>query len=276
MEARRSTPPAAPQRVVLTNSGGSPLTSLTFSVTGDYAIAGTNCPSDQTLNAQGNCYIDVTFTPSQAGQRNGSLTVGSANLSTPLDVALTGSGEDFQILVTGSSSAVIVSGQTATFAVQVIPVNGSTGTLTMGCTGVPQNAACTLNPATLPVASGVTGYATVTVSTGVANSSSSTIAPVGGWHRTGIALVALLPCALLGIRKRRGVIRTFFIVLLVISLGLALQVPIACGTHVSGGGTTTSPPPPQGSTTPSGVYTLNVTASIPGLQRSVPVTVTVQ
>ena len=35
---------SSPQRVILTNSGGSPLTSLTFSVTGDYTIAGTNCP----------------------------------------------------------------------------------------------------------------------------------------------------------------------------------------------------------------------------------------
>jgi len=268
---------SSPQRVVLTNSGGSALSDLTFSVTGDYAIAGTNCPAGQTLNAQSNCYIDITFTPSQAGQRIGSLAVGATNLSTPLDVALAGSGEDFQILVTGSSSTVIVSGQTATFAVQVIPVNGSAGTLTMGCTGVPQNAACTLNPATLPVASGVTGYATVTVTTGVANSTSSTVAPLGLWQRAGIALAALLPCALFGIGKRRRVIRAFFIISLVLSLGIALQVPIACGTTVSGGGkTTTPPPPPQGPTTPSGVYTLNVTASIPGLQRSVPVTLTVQ
>ncbi len=267
---------SSPQRVVLTNSGGSALNGLTFSITGEYAIAGTNCPSGQTLNAQSNCYIDLTFTPSQAGQRSGSLTVGAANLSAPLDVALTGSGEDFQILVTGSPSAVIVSGQTTTFAVQVIPVNGSAGTLTMGCTGVPQNATCTLNPATLPVASGITGYATVTVSTGVAKSNSSTSAPVGGWQRTGIALAALLPCALLGIRKRRGKIRAFLIILLAVSLGLALQVPIACGTHATGGATTTTPPPPTGPTTPSGVYTLNISASIPGLQRTVPVTVTVQ
>jgi hypothetical protein len=267
---------STPQRVVLTNNGGSVLTDLTLSVNGDYAIAGTSCPSGQTLNAQSTCYIDLTFTPVQAGPRSGSLTVGAANLSAPLDVALTGAGEDFQLIVTGSSSAVIVTGQTATYAVQVIPVNGSTGTLTMGCTGVPQNANCTVNPITLPVASGVTGYATVTVTTGVTSTSSSTTAPSDRWQKAGIALAALLPVALLGIRKRGAQMRGWFLCLLVVLMGAALLLPTACGTNASGGGTTTSPTPPQGPTTPSGIYTLNITASIPGLQRNVPVTLTIQ
>ena len=100
---------------------------------------------------------------------------------------------------------------------------------------------------------------------------------VGERNFNNLVFAALLPCALIGFRKRRGMIRAFFIITLALSLGIAVQVPIACGTTVSGGGkTTTPPPPPQGATTPSGVYTLNVTASIPGLQRSVPVTVTVQ
>jgi hypothetical protein len=261
------------QRVVLTNNGGSPLTGVTFSINGDYAIADSSCPSGQTLNAQSTCYIDVIFTPAQAGPRSGSMTLAAANLSTPLDVALTGSGEDFQLIVTGSPSAVIVSGQTATYAVQVVPVNGSAGTLTMGCTGVPQNTACTTNPATLPVASGVTGYATVTVTTGITGTSSSVPSPFDRWQRAGVVLATLLPCALLGIRKRRALLRTWFVCLLAVFL---LLIPVACGTHASGGGTTPPPTSPQGPTTPSGVYTLNITASIPGLQRNVPVTLTVQ
>jgi hypothetical protein len=264
---------STPQRVVLTNNGGSPLIGVTFSINGDYALASTSCPSGQTLNAQTICYIDVTFTPSQAGSRRGSLTVGAANLPTPLDVTLTGTGEDFQLIVTGSPSDVIVSGQTATYAVQVIPVNGSTGTLTMGCTGVPQNAACITNPATLPVASGVAGYATVTVTTGIAGTSSSAPAPLDRWQRGGVVLATLLPCALLGIRKRRALLRAWFVCLLA---GFLLLIPVACGTNASGGGTTSPPTSPGGPTTPSGVYTLNITAAIPGLQRNVPVTLTVQ
>jgi len=271
---------SAPQRVVLTNNGGSALSGLTFAVNGNYAIADTNCPSGETLNAQSNCYIDLTFTPQQAGQSSGSLTVGAANLSTPMDVALAGDGEDFQLIVEGSSSAVIVSGQTATYAVQVVPVNGSTGTLTMGCTGVPQNATCTLNPATLPVASGVTGYATVTVSTGTTSTSALAVTPLGRWKQAGVLLAALLPCALISVRKRRfqmrALTRGWFVCLLAVSLGIFLLLPTACGTHASAGATSTSPTSPQGPVTPSGVYTLNITASIPGLQRNVPLTLTIQ
>jgi archaellum component FlaF (FlaF/FlaG flagellin family) len=266
---------STPQRVVLTNNGGSSLTGLTFSVTGDYAIADSNCASGQALNAQSNCYMDVTFTPQQAGQRNGTLTVSAANLPASLGAALTGTGEDFQLVVSGSSSAVIVSGQTATFTAQVIPVSGSTGTLTMGCTGIPQNASCTVNPSTMPVASGVTGYATVTVTTGV-TATSSAITPFDRWRTTGAVFGALLPCAFLGIRKRRTRMRAWSLCIVALSLWIVLLIPIACGVHATGGSTTTSPTSPQGPATPSGVYTLNITAAIPGLQRNVPVTVTVQ
>ena len=260
---------SAPQRVTLTNNGGSALTGLSFSVTGDYAIADSNCTSGETLNAQSSCYIDLTFTPQQAGPRSGTLTAGATSLSAPFDVALTGTGEDFQLIVSGSSSAVIVNGQTATFSVQVIPVNGSAGTLNMGCTGVPQNASCTVNPATVPIANGATGSATVTVTTGIATSSSA-ITPLDGWRATGAVFGALLPCAFLGIRKRAWSTWVAALSLMI------LLLPTACGVHATGGSTSTAPTSPSGPTTPSGVYTLNISAAIPGLQRSVPVTVTVQ
>src|SRR5579883_750053 len=260
---------SSPQRIVLTNNGGSALIGLTFTVNGEYAIAGSSCSTNQTLSVQSNCYIDVTFTPAQTGPRNGFLTIGASNLSAPLNVALSGTGEDFQIVVNGSSSAVIVSGQTATYAVQVIPVNGSSGTLTMSCSGAPQNATCSLNPGTLPLAGGVTGFATVTVTTGVATTATSAINPLSSWKTTGMALAALLPCALIGIRKRRIVICLWLLCLLIVFTG-----PIACGVAASGGGQTT--PPPGNGTSPSGVYTLSITASVPGLQRSVPVTLTIQ
>ncbi|QNI31452.1 choice-of-anchor D domain-containing protein [Alloacidobacterium dinghuense] len=261
------------QRVVLTNNGGSPLTDLAFSVSGDYAIAGSNCAVGQTLNAQSSCYIDVTFAPSQAGPRSGSLTVSSTNLSTPLEISLTGTGEDFQLIVSSPSSSVIVSGQTATFAVQAIPVNGSSGTLTMGCTGVPQNASCTVNPASLEIGNGVTGNATVTVTTGITPTSSA-ITPFDRWRTMGVVFGALLP--FLSLRKRSFQKRAWLLGLVAVSLWLVLLAPMACGVHATGGGTATSPTPPQGPTTPSGIYTLNITAAIPGLQRNVPVTVTIQ
>ncbi len=260
------------QRVVLTNNGGSPLNGLTFGINGQYKIAANNCPSNQTLGSPGSCYIDVTFDPTQAGPSTGSLTVGATNVPSPLDVSLTGAGEDFQLQVTGSSSAVIVNGQTATYTVQVIPVNGSSGTLTMGCTGAPQNSTCTISPVTMVIADNSTGSATVTVTTGISSANASEGSPFARWMKTSIVLAALLPCVFFGFRKGTLSARAFLVLL----LAIVLLAPIACGTHASGGSSTSPSSPPQGPTTPSGVYTLNITASMPGLQRNVPVSLTVQ
>ena len=254
------------QKVVLTNSSSAPLDGLTFVVDGNFAVSGGSCVSGGTLNAQSGCDLNLTFTPAQTGTLQGSLKVGSANLGSPLNVSLSGIGEDFQLTVSGPSSAVIVPGQTATYNLQVIPVSGSTGALTLGCSGAPQNAVCKMNPSTLPIASGVTGFATVTVTTTAASASAL---PGSRWHSFGIVFAALLPCAFLGMRKRRLLLRCWFCCLLTAALLLA---PVACGVHATGGGTTGSPGP-GGS---SSVYTLTITGSIPGLQRSIPLTLTVQ
>jgi hypothetical protein len=263
--------------VTLTNNGGFLLTGLSVAVadtaTGatanEYAIAGSTCPSDYTLAVGSTCQIAVTFTPAQAGARSGTLTVSAANLAIPLSVALGGTGEDFQIQVTGPTSVVIVNGQTATYQVQIIPVNGSSGTVSLSCTGVPQNSTCTLNPAIMSI--DTPQFSKVTVATGVDNTAALAAPVFHLWQRTGMALAVLLPCAFLGGRKRRILLRAW----LICFVTLALMLPAACGTHATGG--STSPPTgPQGPTTPPGAYTLNITASIPGLQRSVQVTLTVQ
>lgn len=255
------------------------MTGLTYSIHGDFAIADTTCSSGQTLSEQISCYIDVTFTPTQIGSRPGSLIVNSPNLSSALNVALSGAGENFQFVVSGLSSAVIVSGQTATYSIKVVPIDGSAGTLSMGCAGVPQNATCTVNPATLPIPDGATGTVTVTVATGVASTGSSAVMPFKHWRRDGIALAALLPCALFGLRKRRMRMSVWSAVLIAISLGCALFIPVACSANASGGGAPSTPTSSsQGPATPSNVYTLNITANISGQQEgwSVPVTLTVQ
>jgi hypothetical protein len=263
-----------PQKVTLTNNGEFELTGLTFAVSGDYAISANSCSSTGTVDVGASCSADIAFTPSQAGVRNGSLMVNGANLATPLNVPLSGTGADFQLMVDGSSSAVIVSGQTATYAVQVIPVSGPSGMLTMGCSGVPTNATCTLNPQTLPIVSGTTGYATVTVATGV-SSTTSAFAPLAGrWQGMGIAVAASFPCILLGIRWRTS--RIMFRALLVCVASVSLWALTSCSTNASGGSSLFPGEDTTQNPTPSGVYTINITASIPGLQRSVPVTLTVQ
>jgi hypothetical protein len=124
----------------------------------------------------------------------------------------------------------------------------------------------------IAAADGSRGSATVTVTTGISSANASEASPFAQWMKTSVALAALLPCVFFGFRKRALSARAWLVLL----LAVALLVPIACGTHASGGSSSTSPSNPQGPTTPSGVYTLNITASIPGLQRNVPVSLTVQ
>ena len=61
-----------PQPVTLSNTGPAPLAIANIAASGDFAQAN-SCPS--TLAAGGNCTINVTFSPTATGTRNGTLTV---------------------------------------------------------------------------------------------------------------------------------------------------------------------------------------------------------
>jgi hypothetical protein len=280
------------QAVTLTNNGGVPLSGLGFAATGDFGIqtGGNTCGA--TLAAGAQCPINVTFSPSQTGTRSGMLTVTAAGLNAPLKVALSGNGENFTLAVSGPSSAVITSGQTATFSLAVTPLGGSTGTVALGCTGAPQNSTCTVNPGSVTLTGSSTATATVTIVT-VQAASSAAIKRRGeggpAWPRpagaglgraglekallgrTGLALAMLAPMGLLAGRRRKW--RS------VVLLGLlAVLLPVGCGLGVTPGKVTSNPNSPggPGNSTPSGTYTLTVTGSAPGLSQTVTLTLTVE
>ncbi len=167
------------QSVILTNNGGA---SLAIS---NIAIAGTNsgdftesstCPaSPATLAAGANCAIAVTFRPTATGTRSASVTVTDNAANSPQNVSLTGVATDFSISAATSSncpsggncslSATATAGQTATYNLQVGPVNGFTGTVTLGCTDALAKSTCTVSPTSSTV-NGTTATAfTVTVTT---------------------------------------------------------------------------------------------------------------
>ncbi|HEX3438618.1 MAG TPA: choice-of-anchor D domain-containing protein [Pseudacidobacterium sp.] len=267
--------PSSQQSIAITNNGGSTLTGLTVALasSGDFAIAANSCAATGTLAPATSCNIALTFTPTQTGLRSGSLTVGASNLSAPFTVPLSGTGEDFQLAVSGPTSAVIVNGQAATYQLQVVSVNGSSGALTMGCSGAPQNATCAINPSPLSFGIGG-GTATVTVTTGVTSTSSSVDPVELRWQRMSAAFAVLLPCVFWGLRKRSNLLRCGLMCL----ASVALLASAACGTSASGGSSSSggSGSSPTGPTTPSGVYTLNITASMGGLEKNVSVGLTVQ
>ena len=263
------------QTVTVTNSGGYPLAALAASVTAGFAISSNNCPP--TLAVASNCQIALTFAPAAAGAITGTLTIAASNLSQPLSVALSGSGSDFSLTVSGPSSAIITSGQTTTFALQLQGLSGSSGIVTLSCAGAPANSTCSLNPATVEVTSLNTSSATASLATGVA-SSSSVVSRNSAWRTLVPVLALLLPLGFGGMRRGRRAL----VVLLLATLVFALA---ACGTKSStgtggggsgtgggGGGTGGG----SGATTPPGTYTLTVTANLSNITHSVQCTVIVQ
>jgi hypothetical protein len=91
---------SAPQTATVVNSGQVAALGLTLGLTGDFSISQTSCgPS---LAAGANCTVKVTFSPSAAGNRAGTLTATSTTSGVgPATIALSGAG-----LPTGYISAV--------------------------------------------------------------------------------------------------------------------------------------------------------------------------
>lgn len=261
---------SAAKTITVTNNGGVPLTGFNMAVTGDFTTQAVTCGS--TLAVGDNCQIGVVFSPSQAGARSGNLTVSFANIANPFNVELSGNGDDFTLQVSGSPSATLTSGQTATFPLIISPVNGSAGTVALACTGAPQNATCTVNPGSVVLTGTSTASATVTIVTGSSGATAAADFDKGKVKMLRLVLAMLLPIGFLA-RKRRRWERLALVGL------LALLLPIGCGLSVNPGSGTSSnkPPPVTGSNpTPSGTYTLTVTGTGPGLSHSVQVTLTVE
>src|SRR5205814_8789583 len=81
---------SAAQTVTLTNNGNSALTIASISITGtnsgDFAQTN-NCPlSPSTLAASASCAINVTFRPTAAGARSGTLSVADKAAGSPQSV----------------------------------------------------------------------------------------------------------------------------------------------------------------------------------------------
>jgi hypothetical protein len=259
-----------PQVVTLSNQGTLTLTDLSPSISGnDFAITGSTCGSS--LAPLSTCQISVVFKPSTIGVREGVLAVTSSAEATPLSVSLNGSGEDFTLTVSGQTSAVITSGQTATYSLIAAGVGQSAGSLTIACTGAPADSVCTPNPSTLALGAGLSGAITLSVQTAVAAGAQARrlrrpgLPGQDGWA-AGAVLAMLVPACFVRREQRRRLL------LLMVAVAL-LGSSIACGVHASGTNAAGATPPGQ---TPGGTYTLTVTASFPGAQRTASVQLTVQ
>jgi hypothetical protein len=245
---------SAAQTVTLTNNGGLPLSVAGVAVTGDFAVgSGGTCAG--TLGVGAACSFTVSFVPTAGGTRNGTVTVTYSALNSPQTIALTGTGVDFALTANGSTTVTVANGKSAVFPLLLSSGAGVPGTAVLSCAGVPANATCTVSPGS--VALGGTATVSVTVQTEVA-----TAAVRGGW----VWLALLVPVGLV-FRRRALEFRPQALGL----LGLCLL--LGCG---SGRTIPASVGAPSGPLTPSGTYTVVVSASSAGLVRMVNLTLVVE
>lgn len=124
-----------PQSVTVTNPGTSPVQITGITITGDFAQTSA-CGSS--ISGNGTCVINVTFTPTSAGQGSGNLTASVDAAGEPLSsVSLTGSG---------SASSVSLSPTSLSFAGQLLTTTSTAQALTLTNSG---NVALTISSVTL-------------------------------------------------------------------------------------------------------------------------------
>lgn len=263
------------QTLLLSNGSASTLSGISIMTTGAFtetSACGTSLPGE------GTCAISLNFSPTVPGTQNGSLTVTSSNAAT-MQVQLAGAGLSFELLPTSSTSASVASGQTASYLLELMPVSGSTGNASLVCGNAPPNSTCTVTPATASLTAPTN--IVVTLVTGVGSTAQLRRAGIVGMP-PGIAdwplrfFMMLLSLWVVKLRNgsRKPELDRFMTVLLL--LGMLAGVG-ACG---KGGGPlslgTSASPLPSTSLTPSGTYSVSVTAAAGGLQKSVTLTVQVQ
>jgi Bacterial Ig-like domain (group 3)/FG-GAP-like repeat/Abnormal spindle-like microcephaly-assoc'd, ASPM-SPD-2-Hydin/FG-GAP repeat len=259
---------AAAQAVTLTNSGQVALTLTSIASSGDFDQSN-NCGA--TVAPGASCTIAVTFTPTAAGTRTGTVSITDNAAGSPQTVALSG-GADAVSLSPGSSSLSIASpGGTASTAIQLSALDGFTGTVNLTCavsyqgTGTPAAApTCSLSPTQVQVTGSTPVSTTLTISTTAASAS---VRLQRNFNQSLIAFAGLIFLGAIPRRLWRG--RLLIVALCLITLGGM----IGCGGGNSGG-TGTTPTPIPGTTT--GNYQVVVTGTSGALKVSTTISLSIQ
>jgi hypothetical protein len=134
------------QSVTLTNSGTGPATITAINVTGHYALTttSTSCAyNGGSVPAGNSCTIDITFTPTATGRRNGSVTVNDNSGGGPQSITLVGVG------ISGYPMA------------QVAPSTLTFGSQNLGTTSAPQPVTLTNTGGSVLILSGMVGGGSV-------------------------------------------------------------------------------------------------------------------
>jgi hypothetical protein len=237
---------------------------VTLKNTGDAVITITNVkasPADfAPLSSCGNsvvpgatCSIGVFFDPTTSGTRDGVLSVTDSASGSPQTVPLSGTGQDFSLAPSSSSTATVAPGQAAKYTVAVAPGGGFNQSVTLTCSGAPAQSTCSVSPSSVTLNGTAPAPVTVTVTTAGTSASLAhpyPLTPASNKLALWLAFSGLPGLVLLGSRSRKRHRGLFYGVALLCVLFMTMTWS-ACGGGSSSMGT-------GGSGTPAGTYNLTV------------------
>jgi hypothetical protein len=243
---------SAPMSFIVTNSGTGSTTLSIGTPSGDFAQSSTTCVG--TLGAGANCTVNVTFTPTMTGPRNGSIALTDQATNSPQSVSLSGTGasagnttvtvtpasEAFAATVVGNTSAAKVitvknTGTAATTIAVTASANfGQTNTCPVSPATLASTVTCTISATFSPTTTGALA-GTISVADNAMNSP-QTVALTG----TGLVPVTLAPTTLAFGTVNVGTTSAAKIVTMTNNLAVPLSFTFAASAHYSAlaGGTT--------------------------------------
>jgi hypothetical protein len=247
------------------------LHSLALAASAGFKLVNNACPS--TLAALASCTVGVAFAPTSVGKQSGTLIVSDSVLTPGSIMTLSGTGFDFSLAPSGSSTQTVANGQTAFFNLSICGVEGcssstpglgSQGTFTFQCGSLPPYSACTFNPASEGIPANTAGNVVVQIATGLTTASVNSSPPLT-WPDLPLACgLVLAPFALA--RRRKALLLIVLLMILAGGVSSCTSSGIISGGTVPGSG--------SGITSP-GTFPVVVTATSNGIQHQVTLTLIV-
>jgi hypothetical protein len=218
----------------------------------------------QSVYGTGSAPVGVALADLNADSLADMIVANSLSNTVSVFVSRPGSAPDFA-LFGAPPSQTIQSGQQATYALTIAPINGYSQTIGLTCSGNPSGSTCTVSPSSISLNGSMAASGTVTVVPAAAAT-----APLVGTDASlplvWCGLVAALSLVHFVPRRRSGqrASTLCFAALLVVTM--LVTIP-SCGGGGSGGGH--SGPPP-------GTYTLTVTGTSGSIQHTMSFTLSIR